>query len=106
MRITIDIDPTTASAEMTGPTSAKVGSSTQAPTQLPAKDVVLDAGAASGDTLVERTSALPQQNTSAGITAQSGIGANTIAPKPHADSFGLASTGLSEGVLSAGSAKG
>lgn len=103
MRITIDIEPTMTVANLAGPGSTQVGAVAQEKSQPLVQDIALSAGASVNTGFEGRSSALPPQNTSAGISA----GAGTATSSLHANSFGLAtSTGLSEGIMSAGLAKG
>lgn len=103
MRITIDVEPTAAVATVASPASTQVGAITQATGQPVVQDVALSAGASLNTGFEGRSSALPPQSTSAGISAEVGAATSSL----HPDSFGLVtSMGLSEGIMSAGSAKG
>lgn len=103
MRITIDIDPSTAIANVTSSISAPAAAITQAATQPVAQGVALSAGTSLVADSGEGASTLLPQNTPAGITA----GESAAPPTPHPDSFGLAfGMRLSEEGLSAGSAIG
>lgn len=103
MRITIDIGPTTAIANVPGQIAVPAETITPITTITPQPaSAALSAGVSIVAGSGEGSSAFLPPSASAGITA----GASAIAPPSHLDSFALASLGVAEGVLSAGSAKG
>ena len=89
MKITIEFNPTTATATVTVPTSAEEEAVTQAVAEPAVQGAVLDAGACSGVLVEQKLSAAPPPAINAGIATATGS-----LPTPHLDTFRLL-TGVS-----------
>lgn len=86
MRLTIDFDPSTGAASLTGPGVGASGSGVTPATATPgALTGALDAGAYSGIAPQAPPTGAPLQTTAPGMTA----GTAAAPPAPHSDTFGL-----------------